>query len=333
MGQGCAVDLFGNGEPRRLLFVSREDTESFNPELHSSVIAGHSMIYSIGARSCMSVPLLVKDAVVGSMTFIGRPMKRYGKSDLDFAETIAGRAALSVENGSLYRRAQEALKARDEFLTIAAHEIRGPVTSIHLAVQALQKDNSPAAVTAKLFEIIEHGDRRMGRFVDELTDLGKIRSGELYFNLEEVNLGDLAREVAASLGPELSRSGSALSITTEGRTAGQWDRYGMTQVAVNLLSNAIKFGEGKPIAVGVREHDGVTKLEVTDQGIGIQPDALDRLFKPFERGVSAHNYGGLGLGLFIVRTIVEGMGGTVRVESKPNAGSTFTVRLRNAGTL
>jgi PAS domain S-box-containing protein len=333
MGDACAIDLFGNGQPRRLLLVSRDGAESFDPEVPSSVIAGHSTIYSMGTRSCMAVPLLVKDFVAGSITFIGPPMHVYRKPEMEFAETIASRAALSVENARLYRKAQEALKARDEFLTIAAHEIRGPITSIHLAVQALQKVDTPSATAAKLLEIIEHEDRRMTRFVDELLDLGKIQSGQLYFNFEEVNLGDVVREAATSLGHELARSGSPLSITTEGNPVGQWDRYGINQVVTNLLSNAIKFGEGKPIAVSVRENHGQTAFEIQDQGIGIQPEMLDRLFKPFERGVSARNYGGLGLGLFIAHTIVEGLGGVIRVESKPKAGSTFTVELRNSRAL
>jgi PAS domain S-box-containing protein len=332
MGDGCAIDLLGNGQPRRLLFVSRQGEEPFSPELHSAVMAGHPTIYSIGTRSYMAVPIVVKDAVAGSMTFIGSPMHRYRKSDLEFAETLASRAALSVENAHLYGKAQEALKARDEFLTIAAHEIRGPITSIHLAVQGLLNGKASSAATPKLFDIIEHEDRRLARFVDELTDLGRIQNGRMYFNIEEVNLGDIVREAVTSLSTELVRSGSALSVTTENHPVGQWDKYGLVQVATNLLSNAIKFGDGKPISVTVREHQGHTTLEVKDRGIGMQPETLDRIFTPFERGVSTRNYGGLGLGLFIVRTIIEGLGGTVRVESTPKEGSTFTVELRNIRT-
>src|SRR5262249_4354598 len=98
IGDACAVDLFGNGEPRRLVFVSREGTESLTPELPGTVIAGHSIIYSLNARSCMAVPLVTKDTVSGAITFIGPPMRSYCKRDLDFAEIIARRAALSVDN-------------------------------------------------------------------------------------------------------------------------------------------------------------------------------------------------------------------------------------------
>lgn len=329
MGDGCAIDLLGNGHPRRLLLVTRDGTEPLNPELQSAVITGHSAIFPLGIRSCMAVPLVVKGGVEGSMTFIGPPMRRYRKSDLEFAETLASRAALSVENARLYRQAQEALKARDEFLTIAAHEIRGPVTSIHLAVQGLHAGKVAPATMTKLFEIVEHEDQRLRRLADELLDLDRIQTGQMCFNCEEVDLGDVVRDAVSSLGPELARSGSALSITTEGRPDGQWDRYGLMQVATILLSNAIKFGEGKPIKVTVREHEGRTSLEVQDQGIGMQPETLGRIFNPFERGVSVRNYGGLGLGLYIARTIVEGLGGIIQVESKPQEGSTFTVELRN----
>jgi PAS domain S-box-containing protein len=332
MGDACAIDLLGNGSPRRLLSVSKEGMESSTPELHSSVMAGHSTIFTMGPRWCMAVPLVVKGAVAGAMTFVGPPLRRYNKQDLEFAESLARRAALSVENAQLYREVREALQSRDEFLSIAAHEIRGPITSVHLAVQGLQKGKVPAEATPKVLEIIQREDRRLARFVDELLDLGRIQTGQIYFNLEKVDLGEVARDAANALASELGRSGSSLTIATEGVPVGQWDRFRLDQVAANLLSNAIKFGQGKPISISVRESKGVSTLEVKDQGIGIQPAMLDHIFKPFERGVSARNYGGLGLGLFIARTIVEGLGGTLRVESQPKVGSTFTVELKNAGT-
>ncbi len=216
---------------------------------------------------------------------------------------------------------------------IAAHEIRGPITSIHLAVQGLQKGRSPASAMPRLLEVIEREDRRLARFVCELLELGKIQSGQMYFSFEEVDLGEVVRQAASNLAAELAQSSSSLAITTEGHPVGQWDKYGLNQVATNLLSNAIKFGDGKPIAVTLRAYEGHTVLEVKDHGIGIRPEMLERIFKPFERGVSVRNYGGLGLGLFIVRTIVQGLGGIVQVRSKPREGSTFTVELNNARVL
>jgi signal transduction histidine kinase len=330
MGDACAIDLFGNGDRQRVVFVSGNGPSLVSPKLDNAVMAGHSTIYSLGARSCMAVPLIVKGTVAGAMTFISSPKKRYVKRDLDFADMLARRAALSVENARLYSKAQEALRARDEFLTIAAHEIRGPITSIHLAVQSMIKNSVPDSATPKLLEIIEREDRRLGRFVNELVDLGKIRNGQMYFNFEEVDLGPIVREAAIHLNAELNQSGSSLSITTKGSPVGNWDKQALCQVTTNLLANAIKFGRGKPIAVTVEEHEGTTTLEVQDHGIGIQPEVMERIFRPFERGVPIRNYGGLGLGLFIVHTIVEGLGGTIQVKSQPNEGSTFTVELKNS---
>jgi signal transduction histidine kinase len=149
----------------------------------------------------------------------------------------------------------------------------------------------------------------------------------MHFTFEDVDLGDVVRQVSTRLGPELARSGSSLSITSKGPTIGQWDRFRLDQVITNLLSNAIKFGLGKPIEVSIGKHEGIAKLEIKDRGIGIPKDMMDKIFKPFERAVSVRHYGGLGLGLYIVHTIVDGLGGTIRVESQLNAGSTFTVEL------
>jgi signal transduction histidine kinase len=330
LGDGCAIDLLGNGRLRRVVFVSANGPTLFSPDVDNAVMAGHSLIYSLGTRPCMSVPLVVKGTVAGAMTFVGPPMGRYSKRDLEFADALARRAALSVENARLYNKAQEALRARDDFLTIAAHEIRGPITSLHLAVQSLLRGSVPTSATPKLMEIIEREDRRIARFVDELLDLGKIRNGQMYFTFEDVDLGIVVRDAASNLSAELTQSGSALSITTKGNPLGRWDKGALNQVATNLLSNAIKFGRGQPITVTVDEERGRTTFEVKDRGIGIEPEMLERIFKPFERAVPVRNYGGLGLGLFIVHTIVEGLGGSIHVQSKPNEGSTFTVELNNS---
>jgi signal transduction histidine kinase/PAS domain-containing protein len=330
LGEGCAVDLFGYGGPRRLLVVSRDPTQPVSPDLHGSVLAGHAAVYSLGSRSCMVAPLVVKEAVVGALTFVAARKRRYTPEDLELAEELASRAALSVENANLYRGAQEALQARDEFLSIAAHEIRGPITSIHLAVQGLRKGKAPAQAMPKLLEIIEQEDRRLARFVDELLDLGNIRAGRFHLTFEEVDLGNIVREVSSRLGAELARTGSSLSITSEGHPVGQWDRFRLEQVVMNLLWNAMKFGLGKPIAVNVCEHEGKTTLVVQDHGIGIPPEMTERIFRPFERAEPVRHYGGLGLGLFIARTIVESFGGSIRVHSERNLGSTFTVELPRA---
>jgi signal transduction histidine kinase len=279
----------------------------------------------------MAVPLLVKGALVGAITLAASPSRRYTPDDLDLAEELARRAALSVENARLFRGAKEALQARDEFLSIAAHEIRGPVTSMHMAVQGILNGKIPPSAMSRILEIIQREDRRLARFVDELLDIGRIRAGRMQFTFEQVDLSDVVRSAAARAAAELARSGSSLSVTTEAQCFGQWDRFRLDQVVTSLLSNAIKFGLGKPIAISMMTHEGMVSLVVKDQGIGIPLELHERIFLPFERAVALRHYGGLGLGLFIARTVVEGLGGRISVVSSPNAGSTFTVELPRGG--
>jgi len=240
---------------------------------------------------------------------------------------IVERRRLADENSDLFEGAQEALKSRDEFLSIAAHEIRGPLTALRLGVQSLRQGRVPPQAQPQIFKIIEREDRKLAQFVDELLDLGRIRAGTLLFTFEPVDLRDVINEVVTRLGAELQQAGSTVEIKAEGRLDGDWDRSRLEQIVSNLLSNAIKFGLGRPIVIALTGSEDRVRLRITDRGAGISREERRRIFEPFVRDTSPRNYGGLGLGLYIVRTIVDGFAGTLTVESEPDAGSTFTVEL------
>jgi PAS domain S-box-containing protein len=327
LGESCAVDLFGGPEPRRLLALSRNPGSIIPPEVHPSVRAGQPVIYGAASTSYLGVPLVATGGIVGAMTFSAAPGGRYTQRDLELAEELGRRAALGIDNARLYQQARDALRARDEFLIIAAHEVRGPLTSLHLAVQMLKRGKLSRDFQPKAFDIIEREAARLARFVDELLDLSRIREGALTFAFEDVNLGQVVQDVATQLGPDLIRAGSSLSVAAESQVRGDWDRLRLEQVVSNLLLNAIKFGLGKPISVSVSSRDRVAILSVRDRGIGIAPEMQDRIFKPFERGVSVRHFGGLGLGLYIVKNIAESLGGSVRVDSRLGGGATFIVEL------
>ena len=142
-----------------------------------------------------------------------------------------------------------------------------------------------------------------------------------------MSLGEVVRDVATRLDPDIIRSGSSLALVTEANVVGKWDRFRVDQVVNNLLSNAIKFGLGKPIEVSIGKRAARAVLVIRDGGIGIAREALPRLFKPFERAVSERNYGGLGIGLHIAKTTVDAMGGSIDVDSEPGKGAVFTVEL------
>jgi len=236
------------------------------------------------------------------------------------------------QRAQLYRKAQEEVRERDEFLSIASHELRTPVTALQLQLQLIQRAAGrpggalPEALAAKM-DALERQCRRIALLVNELLDVSRLRLGHLELRLEEIDLVELAREAVAHLVEEGIRLGSRIDIVGEGAAIGRWDRLRLEQVITNLLSNAIKFGESKPITVEVGADPERARLTVRDQGIGIEPSDQDRVFGRFERAVSTEHFGGLGLGLYIAREIVVAHGGRIHLASTPGSGATFTVDL------
>lgn len=327
LGDGCAVDLMNAGGPRRLLAISRDPRRPMATELRRALAKGHATIFRLGAQWYMSVPLTHKDQLVGAFTFAAAPNREYAEADLELAEELARRTSLALSNARLYQGAQDALRARDEFLAIAAHEIRGPITAIHLAAQTLQSGKLDAAGQAIALGTIEREDRRLGRFVTELLDLGRLRGGLLQFTFEPVDLAEIVRDTVSGMGAEIAKSGSSVSVATSGSVWGEWDHTRVEQIVSNLLSNAIKFGLGRPIAIEVAETEKTATLTVTDHGMGIPLPMRSRIFQPFERGVSVRNYGGLGLGLYIVKSIVDAFGGRINLESEEQRGTRISIEL------
>jgi signal transduction histidine kinase len=240
-------------------------------------------------------------------------------------------------------RAEEAAKVavglRDEFLSVASHELRTPLASLVLALRGIDKTSKDttsdrtAALSARLTRFtdiaVRQGDR-LARLVDELLDAARVDAGLLSLRMEELDLRKVVDQVVASAQPELSRARCSVSVEGEPCVPARGDRSKLEQVIVNLLSNAAKFGPGRPIEVSVAKRGSVVAFAVRDHGIGVDPTEHARIFKRFERAVSAHHYGGLGLGLYICNCIVEAHGGSIRVDSRPGDGSLFTVELPSA---
>ncbi|WP_164013213.1 PAS domain S-box protein [Pyxidicoccus trucidator] len=288
---------------------------------------------AIGFQSVMSVPLVARGRTLGVLTFLAiAPGRRFTQADLETAEDLARRAALAVDNGRLYREAQQAVRVREEFLQVASHELKTPLTPLSLKLQMLARaaETFPRERFPRLpgdVEMMLQQVKRLSSLMDELLDISRINAGRFSLTLEVMDLCSLVRDTMGRFEPEVLRMGGRLVADVPDALVGVWDRQRLEQVMTNLLSNALKYGGGRPVQVRVWEEGGVACMVVRDEGIGISPEALPRIFEKFERAVSERHYGGLGLGLYITRQIVEALGGTIRAESVKDQGSSFTVEL------
>ncbi len=236
-----------------------------------------------------------------------------------------------------HKRAEEELQRavvhRDDFLSVASHELRTPLTSLKLEVANLERLAQrnqgvvPAPRLAEKLGKIEGQAERLHRLINALLDVSRIASDRLELEIEEVDLSQLAHEVASRFQDEATRAGCTLSVFASAPVVGQWDRSRLEQVITNMVTNALKYGAGKPVEVIVELVGSQARLAVRDQGVGIAPDDQQRIFDRFERASSTRSFGGIGLGLWIVREIVRAHEGEVRVESELGAGATFIVEL------
>jgi len=234
---------------------------------------------------------------------------------------------------------KEALRIRDEFLSLASHELKTPLTPLlsHLQVllRAVREGQLTPERAKKSLDVAVHQAHKLSRLIDQLLDVARIEGGRFSLTPEEVDLTELVGKVVDHYTDEAAKMGSDLRFTASGPVRGFWDRLRIEQVVTNLITNALKFGQGKPIEVEVssspRESHGAkcnwAKLLVRDHGVGIALGDTDRIFDRFERAVNVSHYGGLGLGLYIVRQIVDAHGGGIHVTSRPGSGATFVVEL------
>jgi signal transduction histidine kinase len=234
------------------------------------------------------------------------------------------------ERESAMRELAGALRARDEFISAASHELKTPLTALTLTSYQLAHLVPRASSDPRLQRLVTAVARQTSRLdvlVTNLLDVSRIRSRRLHLELSDVDLGGVVREVASRFEAELAHSGSTLALRLDGPVVGRWDRLRVEQVVTNLLSNAVKYGAGRPIEIAASLRGDAAVLRVADAGIGIRIEDQARIFERFERAVHSDPQGGFGIGLWIVREIAAALDGEVRVESAPGEGTTFFVVL------
>jgi PAS domain S-box-containing protein len=318
-----------SGEPflQRTLPPDFFDGLAYEPELPS-------MIGELGMTSWMIVPLAAAGRTLGAMTVISSdPARLYDDEDVSVATELGRRAGFAIENARLYRQAQEANRAKDEFLATLSHELRTPMTATlgwatMLRMGEITPENFHLAV-----ETIERSTRAQAKLIDEILDVSRIVTGKLQLNVAPVNLQSVIEAAVDAVRPSIAAKGINLQLDfarIDGVPTGDAER--LQQVIWNLLSNSVKFTpSGGSITIRADQPQrNAARISVTDTGQGISRKLLPVIFERFRQGDSSTTraYGGLGLGLAIVKNIVELHGGSVAAESGGEGrGATFTITL------
>ena len=302
----------------------------------------------LGTRSYAVFPLVARGRAFGCLTLLDARRRRVSDEELSFLQAVADTLATGLESAELYGASQAASRAKDDFLSVASHELRTPLTPLKGLAQSLLRhidrsgeSQEPVDLDriARALRTIDGQVDRLSELVDDLLDVSRIRTGRLELRRAETDLVEIAATVLERFeyggSSATPRARPVLRLVREvERLSGHWDAARLEQVVTNLVANAIKYGPpGGEVIVTVGPavgRDGWATLSVRDRGIGIPIGQIKELFGPFARlrNASAEQFGGLGLGLYISRDIVERHGGMIWAESPgPGEGSTFHVLL------
>ncbi len=330
VGEGTIGQVVSTGYPA---LISNLGSASTGVSTQENVTSYHAPTMQLA--SLLILPLRTRREMLGALVIAANdPERRMSDDKLPLAEELAERAALAVENAKLYtdqvearRKVEDLSRLKDEFLSIASHELRTPVTSIkgytQLAKTLIKENDLPTS--EEYLDIALDQIDRMSRLILELLDVSRIETGRLEIRREPIPWVQFVRELVHRHHTAVSDRRFHLNVPNS-ETIVMGDRDRLEQVIGNLLENAVKYSpEGSEIFVNVEDRGDQVITSVCDRGIGIPTDELSQVFERFHRGrqVSSTNYGGLGLGLYITQQIIDRHSGTIWVESKEGAGTTF----------
>lgn len=293
------------------------------------------LLKDLSLKSYLSVSVLSRTGeVMGELIFGHYNENVFSSHSQMMAEGLAAQAAVAMDNARLYRSVQESVRARDEFLSIASHELKTPLTSLKLQSQLRNRKIEKGKASSfdepnlkKMFDADAKQIERMTRLIDDMLDISRINTGKLSLQTETFDLTSLVKDLLDRYSGQINDYGSEVKLISSEEITGNWDRFRIEQVITNLLTNALRYGNKRPIMIELKQDGQFAIIKVIDQGIGIAKKNQDRIFERFERAISANDISGLGLGLFIVKQILEMHHGSIKVESALGKGSTFIVDL------
>ena len=295
-----------------------------------------------GIRSLLGVPLVVEGRPLGVLHVGSLHMRRFTDDETRFLQVAADRVALAIEHARLYETAESArqaaesagqqLQVRDEFLSVAAHELRTPITGLRAAAQVVTRqlrrgDDVPRERLAQMVNIIDHESEKLIRLISQLLDISRLEGGRISLELSSFDLAAVVRSLVARV--HLQAPGVLIRVESPESFWIAADALRIEQVLQNLLDNAVKFSpeEGEITVELTRPGLNLAQVAVRDHGIGVAPDERELIFNRFYQVESSERTTGLGLGLYISREIVERHGGRIWVESPPDGGSRFVLEL------
>jgi PAS domain S-box-containing protein len=291
------------------------------------------VLRELGMKSAMAVPMVVQGRALGAITFIAAESgRRYAPEDLALAEDLAHRAALAVDNARLYQDAQEANRVKDEFLATLSHELRTPLTAVIGWTQLLSSGQLDEDARARALQTIQRNARAQSQIIEDILDVSRIISGKLRIEPLPVEIVPVIEAAMDAVRPAAAAKAIQLQTSFDPEVnLVPCDPHRLQQVIWNLLSNAVKFTPpGGRVSVQLNRDEAAVRLTVQDTGPGISPEFLPYVFDRFRQadGSTTRLHGGLGLGLAIVRHLVELHGGSVKAESLgAGHGAAFTVSL------
>jgi signal transduction histidine kinase len=310
------------GEPALVLDVNDDER----------VMHSHADLSEAGSVIC--APLVGRSGPLGALSAVrGREGRQpFSLSDLRLLERLARHAAVAVENAQLLEAAQEASRAKSDFIATMSHELRTPLNAVlgHLELLELEIHGPLTPQQREALGRIDTASRHLRGLIEEVLSFARLEAGRAEARIEETDVCGLATEVASVIEPLATRKGLELEVLTCDPPARiPTDPDKVRQILINLAGNAVKFTETGGVRISVESHPDSVALAVSDTGPGISPDERERLFRPFEQLQSGFSrpHGGTGLGLYLSGQYAELLGGRIDVISEPGSGSTFTLVL------